>query len=611
LMSEADYDLGLLDNLHNILISLKGFGFGRLQNDFADRVRHAILHKNKENLGAAVLLCRSSMAKQEHKKALVLCREFLRRFPGSTHMQSLAALLYYRLHMEDQALSYCNKVLDENNQRAEMLLLKARIVWRSDREKGLAIIKNYLKESAEELVKAAAAEKGLSLPSRPEKSFWKKYRDRIIRPEESRKTYLDTIMAPDFLIGSEREDIFPVVYQYYSRYRWQQQFTEEAYARQAVMRGRYFRAAYHFSNLLAYQKSTDTSLLFDLAQVYGKLRRLEDEALFYKQIKRIDPDFPGLSEQIKRNQLQLSPRFALTYRYRQEEGWDGYKAMKRNEGEASSRFVFSPREQLEISAADIRYDPVGEEGDSLSAKRLFLSSKGSFFSKAAFKLGAGVEFLNHDNSSTGLLLCQIDRKFADDFVVGLSYERDVVTDTYASLTRNVVADNCRASISWDIYPFFSAGGDYGLISYSDSNEVDEYSFWTKYHVFGKPSYLTLTYQYSFRDAEEPEIKSGPMLPDGFRVDDHPYWAPQDYWENSFSLNWQQSISRFFMEHDSPSYYCASYTIDYDERGQVRQTVEGGIYLEWGHHLIGRSSIKYSASENYDVREFLLKAIYRW
>ncbi|MFP3982798.1 MAG: tetratricopeptide repeat protein [Desulfurivibrionaceae bacterium] len=610
LLAEAEKDLGLMENLHDILLSLGEGGADFLQGDFIDRVRSTILDRNPDNFKVAVLLCRSLKAKGEYQKALELCRECLKRFPDSSTMQAFAASLYYRLNKEEQALSYCNKVLAGADRRPGILLLKARIIWRSDREESLSIIKSYLRDSAEDLVSAAFARAEISLPPRPEKSFWEKYKDKIIRKEENR-TYLDTVMKPDFLIGSEREGIFDAAFQYYARYRWQRLFREEASAREAVMRGEYFRAAHHFNNLLAYRESTDISVLFDLGQVYGKLGKFEDEAFLYQRVKESDPDFPGLARQVRRNKLQMRPRFALNYRYLREEGWNGYKAMKQTAGGVSSRFSSSPRKHLRIAADYIRYSPTGGEGDPLSAKRLFMTSKGSFFDKANFKLGAGVEYLNYDSQRTGLFLCQIDRQFTDDFRASLSFERDVVADTYASLTRNVVADNSQASVAWDLSPFFSAGGDYGTVRYSDSNNLDAYSLWTKFHIFGKPSYLTFTYQYSFRDADESEVKSGETLPDGFQVDDHPYWAPQDYWENSFSLNWQQPISKLFMEHESPSYYSASFTLDYDERGRVRQTVKGGIYLELGRHFIGRSSVKYTTSENYDVREASLAAMYRW
>ncbi len=611
LLSEAEYDLGLLDNLQNIFTSLGPAGNENLLEGYADRTRQLVLDKNQGNLRAAVELGWSLMAQRKYLRTQTLCREYLQRFRDSVTMQSLAAHLNYRLHLADRALFYCNKVLVENKERADMLLLKARIIWRSDREKSLAIIMDYLDEPVNERIKTVAARKNVDLPSPPEKSFWEKYSDQVMRRERAGKQYLETVMSPEFLAGSKKEEVLAVINQYYARYRWQLLFREEFSARQALLRGEYFRAAHHFTNLINNEKHSDPSLIFDLALVYGKLGQIEDEASLFRQLKRYDPEYPGLDDEIRRNRLQLRPRLAARYSYLQEEGWDGYKAMKRSEAGVGSRFTFDPREEIELTASHIRYDPTGGVGDPLSAKRVFLSSQGRFWNQTDFKIGAGVEFLNYKNTGTGLFLCRIGRKFNDDLSASLSFERDVVADTYASLTRNIVTDHSRASLSWDISPYFSAGGDYGLVNYSDSNELDEYSLWTKCHFFGKPSYLTFTYQYSFMDADEFMVEKGTLLDDGFRTEDHPYWAPRDYWENSFSLNWRQSISNLLDEFEYPGYYSASFTVDYDERGQLRQTVEGGIYLEWARHFIGRSTIKYTASENYDVREFSLAAVYRW
>lgn len=226
-------------------------------------------------------------------------------------------------------------------------------------------------------------------------------------------------------------------------------------------------------------------------------------------------------------------------------------------------------------------------------------------------MGGGVEALENDEGDTGLFALELESRVTDKVHGNVSYHRDVVADTLASLGRNVVAEKMRGALSFDLSPYFNTGGSYGMKTYSDGNELHGYSLWASLIFMTEPALLRFTYMYDFQDARESNQEGGLLLADGFSAEDHPYWSPKNYWENSFGIYWKQHIFSEMLEKEAPSYYTVEYIIDYDSTGHERQSLKGGFSMELNSHFILESAIELISSDNYRASDLSLTAVYRW
>lgn len=102
-------------------------------------------------------------------------RRMNKDFPGNTQVAGFRAVAYFQLGEYEKALKACESVLSVQSDRADILLLKARILWRNrQREKSLEVIERYLTVSSDSLLRDSAAKEGMALPPDADASFWRK-----------------------------------------------------------------------------------------------------------------------------------------------------------------------------------------------------------------------------------------------------------------------------------------------------------------------------------------------------------------------------------------------------------------------------------------------------
>jgi hypothetical protein len=245
------------------------------------------------------------------------------------------------------------------------------------------------------------------------------------------------------------------------------------------------------------------------------------------------------------------------------------------------------------------------------SNRLFASYNGNLFDKIDVQVGAGIESLENNDGNTGLLAIDLDSQVTDKVQGQLSYIRDIVTDTIASIGRNVVLENINGALSLDLSPYFNSGGSYGITTYSDGNELYDYSLWASLIFMTKPALLKLSYQYAYQDAREGNQEGVPVLEDGFSRDDHPYWSPKNYWENSFHIYWKQHLLSDMLEREAPGSYTVEYILGYDSTGRESQSVRGEFSMELTSHIILESAVEFVSSDNYRASDLSFTAVYRW
>lgn len=527
-------------------------------------------------------------------------------FPGNIQLEGIAALVYFQKGENEKGLESCEAVLAIQEYRADILLLKARILWRSrQQDQALEVFHDYLAVTAESLFRDSAAGEGIEVPADVEDTFWQK----ITRVPDSDNRYIDNVMSPSFVGSIENHDVSRLAVPFYALYQWQKLFSEELQARRALARDEYLGASHYFSQMLV-KYPNDPILLFDLAETYSHLGRSEDEALLYSKLHMIDPTYPGLSAAEERNRLKLQPRLIGTYRFRKEEGWDGYKDIRESSVKTGYNRSLAPGQNVQVEMSHHRYTDAESE-ESLMSNRFYAFYRGNMFHRVDVKVGAGVDALENDEGDTGLFSLEMNSRITDKVKGTVSYYRDVVTDTLASLGRNIVADKVKGSLSFDLSQYFTTGGSYDMDTYSDGNEFHGYSLWASVIFMTEPALLRFTYMYDFQDAREGNQEDGPLLADGFSDLDHPYWSPKNYWENSFHIYWQQHILSDMLEKEVPSYYTVEYILDYDSTGHERQSLKGGFSVELTSHFILESALEFVSSDNYRTKDLSLTAVYRW
>jgi hypothetical protein len=245
------------------------------------------------------------------------------------------------------------------------------------------------------------------------------------------------------------------------------------------------------------------------------------------------------------------------------------------------------------------------------SNRLFASYDGNLFEMLDVQLGAGVESLENNEGNTGIWSLDLDSRVTDKVHGKLGYKRDIVTDTIASVGRNIVSENINGALSLDLTPYFNSGGSYGMTTYSDGNELYDYSLWASLIFMTEPALLKFLYTYDHQDAREGNNEEGVLLEDGFSADDHPYWSPKNYWQNSFHIYWKQHLLSDMLEREAPSYYTVEYILGYDSTGRESQSLKGGFSVEVTPHFILESAVEFISSDNYRKSDLNFTAVYRW
>lgn len=571
-----------------------------------ERIALWAMEKHYESFTVSFFLVRSLSESGQLVRARDILNEMELSYPESLWLKTVAADVAFRMGLYQEALSYSETVVSGQPERADMQLLHARVLWRTNHwTDSLRIYDEFLSVPVSDILQKRAKLSGIKLPEIRKPPFWQRFPFSVSSGDQA----VDHLMAPS-VAGSVEVELNHLTAPLYAKYKWQKRFREEFTARNAVKQGDYFQAAKLFSQLIN-EFPENESLKFDLAGIYSKLDRLADEALLYELLAKADYLYPDLEEAKNRNMLKRQPRLNISYDSQKIEGRDGYKAIKKDSVELASRVSLRSGDDGDVLFSRIRYSSPDTD-DSLMASRVFAAYEASNLANAfGVRFGAGIESLSGGFAETGLLECGVSGKLGDRVEGEFKYVRDVVSDTLASLKRNIVFEDMYAGFYLGILPRLLTGARYGYTSYSDGNEVSGYALWTSYSITPEPTALRFKFQYDFKNTSEKDGPSLPFAEDGFRVDDSPYWTPKNYWKNSFGLEWKHNLSRDALERGTPSYYCAEYLLDYDSDGHAFQTIKGSLAIELAANFMLESSIELVSSDEYRSRDFSLSAVYRW
>lgn len=556
---------------------------------------------------ASLLFCHALALSGQEDQALTGLDELRKQYPDNLRTEGLAAWIFYRTGDLVRGLQACEHILEQEPDRADMLLLKARIFWADqDLDQSIKVYRRFLETSLEERFIAASRKYGGEpIFSERKKGFWQA----ITFSRSSRPDKMAKIMAVSSVDDPAHDAVNEVAVPLYAAYRHEIQFSREMAARSSMRRREYFQAVKEYEALLR-ENPADRNLLFDLAGIYSRLGRLDDEAMIYRRLLNENSNYPGLQAAAERNQLKRQPRASMAYRYCNEEGRDGYVAMKQESSIASLSYAPALHHNFDFSATRIRYESTEGYG-KLKASRAFLLYQSGVFDWLDFSAGAGLESLEGGYSDTVLFSLGLNGQVGDKLQGYLRYSRDVVSDTTASLSRNVVGEELAGGFSLDVFPRLISGADYSYMTLSDGNDITRYDFWASYIIWAEPTFLKFSYIYDFRDAREDKNQGLPLTADGFSRLDHPYWSPKNFWYNRFSLFFKHSLSGDTLGRGTPTFYTAEYGVDYDAAGHAVQRLKGSFFVELTDHILVESLVEFVSSDEIRKQEFFVSAIYRW
>ncbi len=572
-------------------------------------VTRRIAAKVPQSLKVVFFLVKADEYRYRPGEALNRLRRIAGRFPDNGRIRTDLARLFFITGDYVAAGEQCQAILKVEPDRPDILLLKARILWARDQwAKAIRVYRDFISPSVDSILADQARARGLPLSLSANRTIW----DRIVLSKGTLPRVTEVVMAPAHALDSAdqvTEEINRLAAPWYARYRWQELFAGELSARRAVQRREYHQAAKRYEALIA-EYGNQPSLRFDLAGIYSRVGKLGEEAAIYEEMLVNAPFYPGLADAAQRNRLKRRPLVSIAAGQQEDEGWDDYLAIKRTWLETG--VWLSPRvhDEAEVTVARIRYQS-RDNGRGLWAKRARFSYRAGLGPGFALQFSGGVNDLDDDQGRVVLFSCELDGEIGDKVRAHLGFNRDLVDDTIASLTRNLTRSDTRAGLSVDILPALMVGGDYGFTDFSDGNQKKEYELWSSYIIFAEPTLLTLTYSYDFQDTLQGANPGGPLLADGFAVNDHPYWAPQDYWQNRFTLAFKQQLSADTLARKAPRYYTLKYTLGHDSRGQDLHEFQGGFCVEWTPHFLIKASAGMFLTEGARSRSVYLSAVYRW
>ena len=562
-----------------------------------------------DSLAAKRLLVDARIARGEYTAAFEELQQFQRNYPENTWFLLRKVQLLAKIGNFQDALAAADVVLVEDPERKDVLLLKARILWELNRWKeSAALYASVVEPPVEDILEDRLQELTLMVePAQMKKSWWEVITFSEGEPLSLAKIVLSAHHAVDFSASSQA--VNAVAAPQYALYRWQERFGQELAVRRAVMRREYYHAAYLLENVLE-EYGSDDFLLYDLGGLYSKLEKLSDEALVYRVLETRNADFPGLTDAVQRNSLKRRPHTYVSYAMQEDDGWDGYKAVRKKVATGGGWYFQSTDQKWSFDFSRNDYESTDIAGQSVWSLHTMATFDTKISQALSLSLAGGIEDLGNGYGNNFLYSAMLTGKLADEMRAVFSIKQDVTPDTVASLTRRIQRKDHKIELMFDLFPLLLLGGHYDFIGFSDNNWINNYTVWASYIFLPEPTLLKISYNYDFYDAREGQ-KPGVPSDDGFALDDHPYWSPINYWITKFSFYFKHQLSNDALARGIPSYYTFEYSLGYDAENNDVHELKGSLNIELAKRYILSASYGYIDMDVFQHKEALFSVIYRW
>lgn len=500
----------------------------------------------------------------------------------------------------------------QGHDRPDLLLLRARVLWRMNRwEEALQVYRDFLSPRVADELREASHKYGVTLPGgMRSRTVWEVL-TRDPGPDQD-VVFADHVMNPTNMLSFLDQgamDFAEAGARLVATYRWQTQFAMEYAPRQSVVRKEYTIAKKQYDALLA-RYPQERLLLYDLAGMYSALGDLGDEAAAYSALKGAGFEFPELEEAVARNQLKQQPKATLEYGYQSEAGRDGYVDRDKNWLGMSFWNSFKPLHDGELTLQRINYQ-AGSSNAVVRATRAMGGYSAGLLSGLKVLGSVGVQSSDSTDRQEFVAKASVVGKVGEGLTGIFSYGRDVMDDTTASLLRNILRQDLQGGITLEPLPRLAVGGGYLARDYSDNNWTAGYDLWASYLIVAEPTFLQLKYSYDFKESREGSLLGGSSDGGVFSVMDHPYWAPKNYWLNQVGLFFKHSLVGDPLGREAPQYYTLEYLVGHDGDGYVAQTAKASLVAECSDNFLIEAGTELSNSQSFRRQEYRVGISYRW
>lgn len=565
-----------------------------------------VLAKLPDSLMASIIEAQACEMQGKLTQAVRAWVKMAAAYPANSFIVTRAARTTFLTGDLDKALAFSRA---SGEHTPDMLLLQARILWmQNDWAGSVKLYQQFLEPGVDDLLLKEGKALRVVLPSPKQK---KSFLQKISLAPVNRAPLADLLMAPDYFVSPKslkQRRFMLAAARLFALYRWQDKFSAELLVRKSVRKRAYFMAQKRYESLIA-QYPADKSLLFDLAGIYSRLGKLDDEAAIYDELRADDINFPALGEDVLRNRLKRRPRGRAAVGYTEEEGRNGYKDMRLTSQQLAFRASPKTGHEFQVRLARNNYHGINQDG-VLRSSRAFAAYQAKVASGLKVNMGGGAESLDRSGADTFLFNMKLSGKLGDKLSAKAFFAQDIVSDTLTSVDRGIYKQDLGAGLSFEPLSRLSLGGDYDHINYSDSNWTISYDLWSSLLLHSEPLFLQVKYKYDFKDSAD-GTGTGQSPAPGFAPGDHPYWSPKNYWANEVGIYFKHLLSHDNLGRGTPKYYTLEYYLGHDSGGYGFQTAKGSMFIELSPHFMMQAGGELFSSAVYRKKQISISASYRW
>ena len=567
-----------------------------------------------ESVLTRYLLADLYLMRLDYNQAAAVYTDLRQQFPAETFFREQQFLVENLLDAPRSIFDEFDVVVDESGRKSAVLptqelldypeikLMWARSLWSQDRwEESLDVyglldteMKRDLDSMRQQLDK---------IPGEQRASVQQVLGNRATFEQAE---VIDFIMSDEFVAGHLGEEIVRIGSRYYDSYRWGKIINKEMTAKSSLKAREFYQAEIDYRKLFQEEAAVTEHSYQDLATVYDRLGRYQEETVLVEKIKETNITSPDLSRITEKNIRRRQPFMFLESSYLEEKGWDG--AIDITEFYSGLGLQIKPTLYQDVGVV-VGLSEYGNSGGSdLASSMTILSNYSVQFSdnfEAYAKLGMedfaedGDTFLLYDLALKGTLERRVE------FFAGVKQEP--VDDTIESLLESISLRDARIGFSLDYLFGMFFGFDIDFYRYSDDNEGTQYYLWSSYRWFGDRSAVDITYSY-LNLQNDLTNETVDDTAENLRL---PYWSPGDYWQHLISATYKMELWPTGRLQSGTGSFSARYGLGYEKGDSLIHEVDMDILLELSPSFLVKGSVSTVLSDNYDLFTGMVSFVYRW
>jgi len=420
---------------------------------------------------------------------------------------------------------------------------------------------------------------------------------------------LDRIMSDSYVSENLSSDIAQISAHSYDNYRWYKITDREIAAKSALKAKKFYQAEINYKELVKEEEVVTETIYPDLATIYSRLGRFQEETEVLEKIKEANISYPEIEVAAEKNLRQQQPHLSLVGGYSEEEGRSGFKDITRKYGGIEVQIKPTLHQYLGIVSGRYEY---GNSIASTLAKSNYLLGSYTVQFGDTFEGDVNIGFEDFDTDGTTFQLYDFSLKttLEERVEIFAKLKQDPVDDTIQSLAEGIYRRDFQGGLSLDYLFGMFFGFDVSFLDYNDGNEGEQYYLWSSYRWFGNRSSLDFTYSYlNLSYAETDETRFGGS--DDDQDNGLSYWSPGNYWKHNLVALYKLELWPTGRLQSGTSSLTASYGLGFETGDLFVHEFNFDILLEISQSFLVKGTFSTVLSDDYDNQEVYASLVYRW